>query len=359
MKKEKFYFYLFAINVIICLSMVILTVVAIDPFFHYHKPIESLFYKLDNQRYMNHGIVKHFEYDSIITGTSMTENFMTSEFDRLFNANSVKITFSGGTYKEINDVLNVAFKNNKNIKYVLRGLDYSMIMNDKDALRTDLGEYPSYLYDEYVFNDYKYWFDKTILFDYIKPMLSGYFNGNAGGITHFDEYSNWMQEYADKFGYKYALKGIEEFVTVEQNEKLTDEEMYQLKENIEQNVISISKDNPNTEFIYFFTPYSIAWWGNNVSDGTLMKWLEIEKVVIELIVPHENIKLYSFNLDEEIIADLNNYKDIAHYGEWINQEILMRIANEENLITSENYLDYLEKEYEYFSEFNYNSLFNY
>ena len=48
---------------------VVITVVLIDPFFHYHKPLKKISYFIDNnqQRYMNDGIVKNFEYDSIIT----------------------------------------------------------------------------------------------------------------------------------------------------------------------------------------------------------------------------------------------------------------------------------------------------
>ena len=77
-------------------------VYVIDPYFHYHKPFFSYF-KLDNQRYQNDGIAKNFDYDAIITGTSMTENFKTSEFDELFNVKSVKMSFSGGSFKEINE----------------------------------------------------------------------------------------------------------------------------------------------------------------------------------------------------------------------------------------------------------------
>ena len=58
--------------------------IIIDPFFHYHKPLSGLFYVLDNQRYQNNGIVRHFDYNAIITGSSMTENFKTSEFNNIF-----------------------------------------------------------------------------------------------------------------------------------------------------------------------------------------------------------------------------------------------------------------------------------
>lgn len=50
----------------------------VDPLFHYHAPLGSLQYPLYDERYMNDGIVRHFDYDAIITGSSMTENFKTS-----------------------------------------------------------------------------------------------------------------------------------------------------------------------------------------------------------------------------------------------------------------------------------------
>lgn len=67
----------------------------IDPFFHYHKPYTNgYYYTLNNQRSQNNGICKHFDYNALITGTSMTENFMTSEMDAIFGTNSVKVPFS-------------------------------------------------------------------------------------------------------------------------------------------------------------------------------------------------------------------------------------------------------------------------
>ena len=68
---------------LMCVGTIIiggLLIVVVDPFFHYHAPLESLEYPLirDNERYQNDGILRHFTYDTIITGTSMTENFETS-----------------------------------------------------------------------------------------------------------------------------------------------------------------------------------------------------------------------------------------------------------------------------------------
>ena len=71
----------------------------VDPYMHFHKPLtDKYYYGLNNQRSQNDGITKHFDYDTLITGTSMTENFRTTEADRIFGCNSIKVAYSGGSF---------------------------------------------------------------------------------------------------------------------------------------------------------------------------------------------------------------------------------------------------------------------
>ena len=107
----------------------------IDPLFHYHKPLTNYEYPISNERYQNDGITRHFEYDSIITGTSMAQNFKTSEADQMFHANFIKVCFSGGRFKEIKDNLRRAYDADKNIKYVIASLDNNSLVVDKDAYK--------------------------------------------------------------------------------------------------------------------------------------------------------------------------------------------------------------------------------
>ena len=146
MDKKK-WLIVFGIEVFVLLFGISLMVTFVDPYFHCHKPISSMFYRLDNQRSQNDGIIKQFDFDSIIMGTSMCENFKASEFDALFQAQSIKICFSGGSYKEINDNLNRALNSGREIKYVLRCIDYMKLIEDKDHMPSNLGEHPTYLYD--------------------------------------------------------------------------------------------------------------------------------------------------------------------------------------------------------------------
>lgn len=356
MIKSKFWVIGYFVLVMGTLGFLGVLTVKIDPLFHYHKPdTEKYFYSLDSQRNQNDGITKEFAYNALITGTSMTENFKTSEMDSIFGTKSIKVPYSGGTYKEINDNLINALSYNPNLKIIIRSLDMNQFFDDKEAMRTDMGKYPTYLYDKNIFNDVKYIFNRDVIFKRVYPMVL--VNGNNGikpGITSFDTYSNWMNGFT--FGihtiYPNGVytqgKGAQVHLTVSEQEVILD--------NIRQNVTSLAEKYSNVTFYYFITPYSIAWWQPLVTNGTVYKQIEAEKLVIEEILKCSNIKLYSFNNLTNITTDLNNYKDTIHYGSWINSMMLHYMYDDKCLLTYDNYERYLEEEVSFYTSYDYEQL---
>lgn len=328
-------------------------VVCVDPYFHYHAPkTDQFFYGLYNQRSQNDGILRHFDYDAVITGTSMTENFRTSELDALFGVSSVKTSFSGGSYYEINRSLEAALRRNPNIRLIVRGLDLMMFYDDPQRLRDDLGEYPDYLYDNDPFNDVQYLFEKEIVIASAETILNAR-HGMQPGIAAFDDYSRWQSAYS--FGREAVLP----FPIVSAPGApihLSDADRALIRENVTQNVTALADACPDVNFYYFLTPYSAAWWSDLVNNGTVYRQIEAEQYLIELILPHENIHLFSFNTVPEIVADLNNYKDITHYADWVNSQILRYMHDEKYRLTAENYRDYIAQELEFYTTFNYESL---
>lgn len=356
MMKSKSWIIGYLVLVIGALTVAGAGVVKVDPFFHYHKPLtEVYYYNLNSQRNQNDGIIKHFDYDALITGTSMVENFKTSELDAIFGTNSIKVPYSGASYKEINDNLLNALANNVNLKIIVRGLDMNMFLRDKDAMRLDLGKYPTYLYDKNIFNDVKYVLNRDVLFKRVYSMVLA--NDNEGfepGITSFDEYSNWMVKRT--FGInKVCPDGITVQATGEPVH-LTDEEREVILGNIRQNVASLAGQYQEVTFYYFFTPYSAIWWHGLVNDGTIYRQIEAEELVIEEILKYDNIKLYSFNNLTDITTDLNNYKDTIHYGSWINSLMLRYMHDGKCLLTYDNYEEYLEEELSFYTSFDYSQL---
>ncbi len=330
--------------------------IKVDPFFHYHKPLtENYYYELNNQRSQNDGICRNFDYDALITGTSMTENFKTSELDDLFGTNSIKVSFSGGTFRETDLMVKRAIKYNANLQMVVRGIDTDYLFDAPMRMRNDLGEYPSYLYDNNPFNDVRYVLNNDIMADRVIPMISeGKHNLMELGITSFDKYSNWNHEYT--FGVDTVFP--DGFVVINQDgfEHLSEEGKDAIKANIEINLIEVATDNPDIEFYYFFTPYSIAYWGEQYNSGMTVWQIEAEKYATELMLDKENIHLFMFDDRMDIISDLNNYKDDRHYGEWINSYILKCFKDGDGLLTKENYVSKYDNTLSNLLEYDYNSI---
>lgn len=346
--------YFIILMLILCIAGI--SVYDIDPFFHYHKPnIESYYYPLYNQRSQNDGISKHFEYDALITGTSMTENFKVSEMDSMFGTTSIKVPYAGATYKEINDNLKIALRNNSSLKAIIRCLDMGKFFQPSDAMEHELGEYPTYLYDSNPFNDAKYLFNRDVVFNRVYSMQkASRVEGFMPGITSFDDYSNWQANAI--FGFKAGIP--EEFAVLEKVNSITNENKVVIYENIYNNVISLAEEYSDVTFYYFFSPYSAVWWAQaELSEaGKICQQIEGERYVIEMILECDNIKLFSFNLRTDITTDLNNYKDPAHYAEWINSLMLKWMHDGKYQLTKDNYEQYLEDELNFYTSFDYESL---
>ena len=97
---------------------------ATDPFQQYGKTnTHRVYFDNEKERYLNPGLAKTYKYDSILVGSSMTENFLISDLQKMMN-NPIKFCLSGASAQEIQITLNTALSANKNVKTVLLGLDF-------------------------------------------------------------------------------------------------------------------------------------------------------------------------------------------------------------------------------------------
>ena len=338
------------ISFIAVLALSALIMVAVDPYFHYHKPFSFLSYRLYEERYTNDGISRHFDFDALITGTSMAQNFKPSEMDALMGTNAVKETFSGAGYQEIADNLDRALKRNENLTTVLWTLDYNGFLRDSNWQQYD--EYPTYLYDDCLLNDVSYLFNKSIFYHGVLTNLSMTLAGTPS--TTMDEYSSWEKE-----------TGLESIMSsydrahVDKNVKTDfDEEDYlTVTQTINENVIEIVNRYPNITFYIFYPPYSICYWDALNIKGTIMKQTTAEQIATELLLECPNVRLYNFFDQYDVVCNPDNYCDDGHYSSEINSMILKWISEDTGLVTKENYMDKLRKEREFYLNYDYESIY--
>ena len=339
---------------IISLGAVIVLLLGIfyifDPYFHFHKPFPFISYRLYEERYINDGISRNFDYNAIITGTSMAQNFKTSEVDKLFGVTSVKETFSGAGYKELAENLDRALQRNEDLDTVIWTMDYNGFIRDKDWNQYE--GFPTYLYDDNPWNDVSYIFNKTVWYRGVLNNVIMTLTGKPS--TTFDEYSSWDKE----TGLKYIMQNYERHEEpLEMIPGLTDEERVMVTENIAENIVRVVNKYPDTTFHIFYTPYSVCWWDYTIREGLIDMHFESELIATELLLECPNVRLYNFNDKYEVTTNLNYYRDKEHYSAEINTKILEWISNGEGLVTKQNYKDIIEREKEYYLNYDYESIF--
>ena len=256
-----------------------------------------------------------------------------------------------GGYKEINENIQKAYDVGRDVKYVIRSLDYNMLVQDKDAYNFSV-EYPTYLYNNNLLDDVNYILNKEVFLEQTWNVLS--YTKKGYKTTDFDDYVNWNDLY--DFGRETVL---ETYTLGEKNEVtrvLTAEEGAMILDNITQNVTELADKHPETIFYLFFPPYSICYW-DGLQNGGMINWrIDAEKIAIEEILKYPNIKLYSFCNNFEMVCNLDNYKDRTHYGEWVNSWMLSWMKEEKYLLTKYNYQAYIDEIRAFYNSYDYNLL---
>lgn len=306
----------------------------VDPFFHYHKPLDGLQYPLREERYQNDGILRHYDYTAVITGTSMAQNFKASQFEELWGEKTVKTVFPGATFKEINDVLERAFSHNPGIRYVVRSLDANMILYDADT--NSYENYPEYLYDENPWNDVQYLLNKDM---FIKTLRVVRYTLAGDSTTTMDEYSS----HEGSYGRDEVIKSVRQLGYFENETYLTEADKAEIAENMEKNFLKLAQANPNVTFYVFFPPYSVYYWKSVASTKQLKASVEIERIATEILLQADNIRIFHFADETDITANLDNYSDSLHYGPWINEKILQWMYEGEHELKRDNYREYFER----------------
>lgn len=326
-------------------------IIYIDPFFHYHAPLEKYSYPIYDERYQNDGVTRNFSYNGIITGTSMTQNFKTSEANDLWGANFVKVPFSGGTFREINQNIQQAYNAGKNPEYIIWGLDYAFLIYDKDTYRD--GDFPTYLYNNHFYDDYKYFLNKDI---FIKACYVVEYSKAGNKPTSFDEYKNWSDK--REYGKQTVLSKYALGEKSEEKHTLTEEEQKMTRDNICENVKYLALEHPETTFYLFFPPYSICYW-DDLSNRGYVDWLiDAEEIAIQELLECPNVRLFSFSDNFELVCNLDNYTDSIHYGGWVNSIMLEWMKDGDYLITQDNYQNHLQKLREFYNSYDYSALHN-
>lgn len=322
----------FFIGSSILLLICALTVILFDPFFQYHKPLSGLKAVLTEKEYQVPGTLKNFEYDSVIAGSSVAENYYNDWFNEGFDCNVIKAIRSYGATADLCYFLDMAFEY-RDLKYVFYNLDPSALVADPEPTYELTGS-PMYLYDDNYLNDLEYILNKDVLFERVPYLLA---QSLAGDYDENDSYnwSQWKQFNSDMaLGLYLRRPDIAEMKPQDYYEELLCDNLNLLTERI--------SAHPETTFYIFVPPYSMLWWDSTYRDGDTEAYLYNMEQAMVTLLEYENVRFFYFQNDREVITNLENYMDTLHFSQDINHYICNCMIEESHEITIDNYQETME-----------------
>lgn len=332
------------------LAIVAVVNIAVDPLFQYHKPWFGLEPVIDNERYQNAGVIKHFDFDNAILGTSLSENFRVSELDDTFGGKSVKLTMHGSSIYNMTYQLELMKKREDKPRIIMSDMSPILFEAPTDQLKNPL---PTFLYNYNPFDDVEYLWNFSILNDFTYQTVMLNINHS---VPDYD--TVFIAEESKNFGKEIALAHYSRPKI--RTEPVDDTEPYleQERENIALFTRYIEA-MPECEFVFFMAPFSMLYWDEQMRLNRVSTLRAAYLEACEILTGYDNVKLYMWTDNEmlETISDLDNYIDARHYNGQISSDILKRVQSDRGLVFYENYQSQIDVLFHYIETFDYDSLF--
>jgi hypothetical protein len=279
---------------------------AVDPFQQYRIPsaYAARFYPVF-QRFQASGIARHYAFDRAIVGSSMTENLAASEVDGALGGKSFNLSLSAVTAYDARRVLEAALGRG-GLKQVLYNIDFNAFSGPVN--RTGFPEaFPEYLYDAHRGNDYPYLLSASTL----KKSLE-----TLGGwkVNRFstDADRPWYWAASAQFSARRVVDGLDPS-DLNRRFRQPPRTLEGMRASFDANVLPLVERHPGVEWIFVYPPYSILVWADFRQRGQLDVTLDFKRHVFARLGSRPNVRLFDFQAERTLVADLDRYSDIYHY----------------------------------------------
>ncbi len=334
----------------VVLLFIALIVIIIDPFTHYHMPYFSLATVETDERSALVGVAENASYDTALIGSSMSENFVDEWFeDGYFGNSCVKLCLQGAHFADY-DVILSKVVDKPSVKNIVFCLDTYLLTNNPEENPVTI---PEYLSNKNPVDDVYYLYNKSVLFEYIPRFLitnvkENYSDRNA--YVWADEYE--FNEYVARADYmpRRPVAVKDETIPYDSYFEYTDEFLEGIKKYIEK--------RPDITFYFYSAPYSMLFWDYSMRTGVAEAEVCALERAFNSLLNYDNVRIFYFQDQKEIVENLNNYRDYSHFSQDINYYMYECMRDGKCEVTKDTYFDRLLDMYNYALDYDYEKLFH-
>ena len=306
----------------------------VDPYQQYRI---TNFYPLpyEKERELDAGMAKNFQFDSVVLGTSMMQNFSLKHLQKELDfTKPIKLTLAGSSIYEQSVILKTAIKHQK-IKNVLIGIDFFSYYGDIKRLKHGENNFPFYLYDDNFLNDYKYLSSFDTLKRSIKLLSKEKSKTKNNPLYNYYNMYEWHGKHEEKDTLNKIKDKWLNRDKFDNEAKHLEKKFIYLKNNFDYNLKPLLKENKNINFIIIFPPYSILAYKVYQQRGELEDFLKFKQYIIVNLSKFKNVEVYDFGYDNSISYNLHNYYDLYHYNKKISNWMISQIKLKKYLTKKE------------------------
>lgn len=307
----------------------------VDPYEHYRKAGTDY---VINDRFCTPGMIAHREYDALLVGSSMCQNFDISDMEQKLGGEILKAVKGGMTLNEADLLCRLAAEAGQ-AEHIYLSID---LVQFNKAI-ADEEYYPEYLVNDTVLDDYRYLFGYEAWMRYV-PLDTALIllEGLGADVpyildkeTEADNIGRWMERAAAQDAFVGEEKLIENYLAGKGTVSAQDTEgMYERMAARLDAWLATEPFDPDVEYSVFFAPYSVLYWAHAAREGGIEDLLAFREYYFARLSEFDNVRAFDFQAMDET-RDLDLYKDLSHYHEDVNALMTRAMAEGTHLATAE------------------------
>lgn len=304
---------------------------AIDPLHFYHRPFFNGGF-VKNQPYQNPGLAKNYAYDSVIIGTSHTENFRPPHIDDVLGWQTLKLSMSGSTAREQRLILSKALES-RPVKHVLWGVDFESFAAGAEVVRPG---FPFHLYHERWDTPLKYLVSADTL-KFSLRSIRGKGPKELAALGYWaDDFTFSKERVVAAWKHSQAAAGRESHNGPGARRHADADAVLA---SLHANLTDVVRQNPQTRFYVFFPPYSIlaSLQDFTISSTLFRDRLRFQAALVRELADCDNCEIYDFQQAADVTHSLDNYKDLTHYSGQVSDFIVESIARGDYRVRSDRH----------------------
>lgn len=296
-------------------------------------------------RYFVPIMISKLNFDSLIVGSSMVANLLSSKIDEAFSVQSLNASMNGSCLYEQHKLICFA-SSQKKIKNIFWGIDLNSLGLSYNYIAKEI-QYPEYLFSSSKLSKVLYCLD----------IKTDRFNAKALQKIKVKDFNSWNDPQNVS-----AENLLNDWQTIDEEKMnstaIIDAATYKIlltnkqKYAIDRNIVSLIENNKDCTFYLFFPPYSILELRKMMLESKLSLILSCKDYLVERLQNFQNVHIFDFTVDNSITYNLNNYIDFIHYRNCISDLIINMLKVKENNIDYYSLLEMNEKLFMQVKEFN-------